>query len=396
MCKVNYLSNQLHLLTIFRSMLFDSVLNKLLIYLDTDDDFVTSKLDSYADFVSELYKNGGDLGKYLYKKAVENENAVIHTVSKGEEYSEILKDTLIKELELFSEVSALSCDDFVPNSEKNLPKWVNTKFDFKTDYLKLLNEISVRGYGIFAKYNCFTISDKGEFLPVKNIDKKRILDLVGYENERSKILINTKALLQGLQANNILLYGDAGTGKSCTVKVLANEFKDKGLRIVEIKKTQLYLIPLIMQKLAENPLKFIVFIDDLSFSSNDENFAELKAILEGTVSERPKNIVVYATSNRRQMIKQSFSERQGDDVHVADTVEESASLSARFGITVTFLRPDKKLFAEIVTKLAVAEGVKLSGEKLIIEAEAHASRQGGRSPRTARQFIDFQKAKENV
>lgn len=396
MCKVKHLSNKLHLLTVFRTLLLDSVLNKLLIYLDTDDAFLTSKLDSYADFVAELYKNGGDLGKYIYEKAFENENAVIKIAASKKLHSKNLEEKLLNELELFSSISALNCDDFAPNSNENMPKWDNTNFDFKSDYLKLLAEISTRGYGVFAKYNSFTLSDSGEIISVKHTDDKLIDNLVGYENERSKILINTKALLNGIPANNILLYGDAGTGKSCTVKVLANEFFELGLRIIEVRKNQLYLIPSLMDKLAENPLKFVVFIDDLSFSSSDENFAELKAILEGTVSARPKNIVVYATSNRRQMIKQSFSERQGDDVHVGDTVEESASLSARFGLTITFLRPDKKLFAEIVAKLALAEGVKLSGKELILAAEAHASRQGGRSPRTAKQFVDFQKAKENI
>ena len=188
---------------------------------------------------------------------------------------------------------------------------------------------------------------------------------------------------------NVLLYGDAGTGKSSSVKAIANEFAADGLRLVEVKKNQLYQIPALLDSLAQNPLKFILFIDDLSFSANDDNFAALKAILEGSVGGRSQNVVVYATSNRRHLIKETLSDRSGDDIHEADTRQELMSLSARFGLTVTFQRPDKVRFEEILLDLARQYGVQMPSDQLFIKGEAFAIRAGGRSPRVARQFIEL-------
>ena len=226
-------------------------------------------------------------------------------------------------------------------------------------------------------------------MPVKYPDPQRLSELPGYEKEREKIIANTKALLAGMPANNVLLYGDAGTGKSSAVKAIANEFAPEGLRLVEVKKNQLYQIPDLMDKLAANPLKFILFIDDLSFTANDDNFAALKAILEGSVGGRAQNIAVYATSNRRHLIKETLSDRTGDDIHEADTRQELMSLSARFGLTVTFQRPDKVRFEEILLDLARQYGVQMPSDQLFIKGEAFAIRAGGRSPRVARQFIEL-------
>lgn len=196
-------------------------------------------------------------------------------------------------------------------------------------------------------------------------------------------------MLSGKPAVNVLLYGDAGTGKSSSVKAIANEFAADGLRLVEVKKNQLYQIPALLDSLAQNPLKFILFIDDLSFSANDDNFAALKAILEGSVGGRSQNVVVYATSNRRHLIKETLSDRSGDDIHEADTRQELMSLSARFGLTVTFQRPDKVRFEEILLDLAKQYGVQMPSDQLFIKGEAFAIRAGGRSPRVARQFIEL-------
>ncbi|MEG2769253.1 MAG: DUF815 domain-containing protein, partial [Oscillospiraceae bacterium] len=198
---------------------------------------------------------------------------------------------------------------------------------------------------------------------------------------------NTRALVKGKPSSNVLLYGDAGTGKSTTVKSVAMQFAKDGLRLIEVKKRDLYQLPELLDGLSRNPLKFIIFIDDLSFSSNDDNFAALKAILEGSVSSANGNISVYATSNRRHLIKETFSDRQGDDIHENDTKEELRSLSARFGLTITFSRPDKDLFLSIIDDLAKYYGVKMEKEELHIKAEAFALRASGRSPRVAKQFI---------
>ncbi len=232
---------------------------------------------------------------------------------------------------------------------------------------------------MFAKHHVFTV-ENGQLVPVKYPDPQRLSELPGYEKEREKVIANTKALLAGMPANNVLLYGDAGTGKSSAVKAIANEFAPEGLRLIEVKKNQLYQIPDLMDKLAANPLKFILFIDDLSFTANDDNFAALKAILEGSVGGRAQNIAVYATSNRRHLIKETLSDRTGDDIHEADTRQELMSLSARFGLTVTFQRPEKARFETILEQLAKQHNIQMPTEQLLLKAEAFALRAGGRSP----------------
>ena len=190
----------------------------------------------------------------------------------------------------------------------------------------------------------------------------------------------------------MLLYGDAGTGKSSTIKAIANEYKDRGLRLIEVKKKELYQIPLILEQLANLPLKFILFIDDLSFSGNDDNFAALKAVLEGSVSGRSENTIVAATSNRRHLVKELMSDRLGDDIHENDTRQELLSLSARFGLIVTFQKPDKDRYLYIVSALAEEYGVVADRDDLFTKAEMFALRAGGRTPRTARQFIEQYKS----
>ena len=186
----------------------------------------------------------------------------------------------------------------------------------------------------------------------------------------------------------MLLYGDAGTGKSSTIKALANEYRDAGLRLVEVRRNQLFFIPNLLEQLASLPLKFIIFIDDLSFSSNDDNFASLKAILEGSVSRQASNTIIAATSNRRHLVKESVSDRFQDDLHESDTRQELLSLSARFGLVVTFQKPDKNRYLYIVKALANEYGLSVDPEELAEKAEAFALRAGGRTPRVARQFIE--------
>ena len=235
----------------------------------------------------------------------------------------------------------------------------------------------------------FVLDDRKNIIAVKNKDNQDIKKLYGYEIERNKVLSNTKILIEGKKANNILLYGDAGTGKSSTVKAVANFFKDEGLRLIEIKKNQLHFITDIIEKLSCSPLKFIIFIDDLTFSSNDDTFSYLKAILEGGVNSFPNNIAVYVTSNYRHLIKENITDRTGDDIHIEDTIQQIMSLTNRFGMIITFQRPDRDLFSEIVLSYAKENNIKTDKEELIKQAEAYAIRSAGRSPRVAKQFIEL-------
>ena len=212
-------------------------------------------------------------------------------------------------------------------------------------------------------------------------------DFVGYQDERSKVIANTEAFLAGRPAANALLCGDAGTGKSSTVKAITNYFFKSGLRLIELRKDQLSLLPYVMGKINDNPLKFIIFIDDLSFNKSDDNFSMLKAALEGSASAKSDNAVIYATSNRRHIVKESFQDREGSDVHINDTIQETLSLSERFGLVVLFKKPSKQLYLDIVHELASRFDVKMPESELDIQAEAFALRRGIRSARCAEQFI---------
>lgn len=394
--KLILLGRRLHCLALYRPLLKKPVVKELSILLGQAVADAEVSESAYAEFVAALYNHGGNLGECLLRLVLEFETPAVRAELRGELLQPAMAKCVHQELEVFSELSALQSRDMqllMQDMQSWLPSWETTAYNFNEQYLLRKEQAATRGYGVFAEYHMFTIQQE-DLTPVKNPDPQTLAELTGYEREREELLINTKALLKGLPANNILLYGDAGTGKSSTVKAVVNEYRDKGLRLVEVGKNQLYQIPKLMDTLAENPLKFILFIDDLSFPANDEDFTTLKAILEGNVSARPSNIVVYATSNRRHMVQERFSDRQGDDLHLGDTLEEQSSLAARFGLTITFLKPDKDLYIRIVLEAAKELALQTPQEELKQKAEAHAIRHGGRSPRTARQFVEYTKAVE--
>ena len=234
----------------------------------------------------------------------------------------------------------------------------------------------------------FRLSDSGIIEPIISADKTTMSKFVGYADERAQVINNTLAFIENRPAANVLLCGDAGTGKSSTVKAIVNEFFDKGIRLIELRKDQLKFLPYVMGSVSENPLKFIIFIDDLAFNKSDDNFSMLKAALEGSAAARAENAVIYATSNRRHIIKETFGEREGNEVHVNDTLQETLSLSERFGLVVLFSKPNKKLYLEIVHELAKRPNVKMDLNELDLKAESFALRRGSRSARCAEQFID--------
>ena len=232
-----------------------------------------------------------------------------------------------------------------------------------------------------------------EIEPVEHPDSTRLDDLKGYDVQRKLAIDNTLAFLQGLPANNCLLYGDRGTGKSSTVKALLNEFYPKGLRVIEMPKESLMDFPTLVDQIAPLPMKFVIFIDDLSFSRQDDTYAALKAVLEGGLAARPENTLIYATSNRRHLLRESFSDRDGDEIHLGDTIQESLSLADRFGLSIRFSLPDKARYLEIVRQLAYQRGLEEHMPELEAGAERWATERGGRSPRCARQFIRAAEAK---
>lgn len=381
----------LNSLVIFRALKEDDVFKKLKELLG-EGGSAAWQVERYAAFAEALYEAGGSLTEYLLGRALEDENVYVLKLAAGEDVSK-LEQCLESELTLLQRASRLKAEDVRKRMAYGgyLPGWETGEADFISAYRQRMKQLPEKGYGIFSKHRMFTVKD-GAVKPVLWPDHIELSGLKGYERQRQAVVDNTLALLKGKPAANALLYGDAGTGKSSTVKAVVNEYWEKGLRLVEIKKNQAGDIPAVIEALSRNPLKFILFIDDLSFAGEGDDFYALKAALEGSAAGRAPNVVIYATSNRRHLIKESFSDRQGDDVHRDETIQEMISLSARFGLTVGFLRPDKKLYLRIVREIAQDAGIAMDTEQLELEAERFAD--GGRSPRAARQFIEQLKRTE--
>ena len=375
-------------IVIFRNIIKTKVIKKLLKFLEIYNDINKIKvIDYYSDFLYELFKYNDTIGDYILEQIFYDDNIYINKYIRNENINDTLKNALKNELNFFELLSSFDFN-ILFSKEYSVSKLENKKIDFYNIYTNHINNINKKGYGIFYNNNMFTLDDKKNIIPAKHQDMQDIKQLYGYERERNKVIANTKSLLEGKKANNILLYGDAGTGKSSTIKAIANMFKDEGLRLIEVKKNQLAFITDIIEMLSVSPLKFIIFIDDLTFSSNDDTFSYLKAVLEGGVNSFPNNVVVYVTSNYRHLIKENFNDRQGDDIHIEDTIQQIMSLTNRFGIIITFQRPDKDLFVDIVLSYAKENNIKMDKEELIKQAESYAIRSAGRSPRVARQFIE--------
>ncbi|MBW4635151.1 MAG: ATP-binding protein [Iphinoe sp. HA4291-MV1] len=251
------------------------------------------------------------------------------------------------------------------------------------------------GTGLFAEYQALRWQ-AGQFVGIRYPDPVQLNQLVGYKSQKEALLKNTEFLLSGQVALHVLLYGSRGSGKSSLVKALLNEYGEHNLRLLEVAKSELRDLPDIVEQLRNVPQKFIIFVDDLSFEEDDDAFKALKVVLEGNLTARPQNIVVYATSNRRHLIREFFADRpspkDNDEVHAWDTMQEKLSFSDRFGLTLTFEGADQKTYLQIIRHLAAQAGIDMSQENLERQALQWATRHNGRSGRTARQFVDFLKA----
>ncbi|MBD5144375.1 MAG: DUF815 domain-containing protein [Ruminococcus sp.] len=380
-------AEKLQSLAVFRGILREKTAAKLLAFL------VAPTPESYGDFVSGLYEHGDSLTDFLIEAVAEDENPYIKRISERREVPAEIDAAARRELAFLQKLSQLTSDEAwaAVGTGEPFSRWSVHEADFMEIYRERVSALHTRGFGIFAKYHAFCFKD-GNIVPIKNPDPQRLSQLSGYGLEREKVIANTMSLLRDKPAQNVLLYGDAGTGKSSTVKAIVNEYRDMGLRLIELTKAQLGELPAVIDKIAANPLKFIIFIDDISFSSDDDNFSALKAVLEGGAAAKTPNTAIYCTSNRRHLVKENFSDRSGDDMHASDTREQQVSLSERFGLKVAFLKPNKDTYLQIVEKLANEYGVKVTPD-LLTRAEAYALRRSGRSGRAARHFIELEAGK---
>ena len=384
MGKESYISALISSLVIFKNVADGPVLSKLRAFGEGEP-----TVKGYTDFVSELYKYGINFSRYMLDAACEDENINVHLKASGKPIPPMLESSLHGELRVFSILSSFTSVELkmLTGFDGFLPDFEMEKIDYEAEYQKRLSSINRTGYGIYARHNMFRL-DGGKIVPIKCPDPVTFDRLIGYEDQRALLIANTRALLSGKPAANALLRGDAGTGKSSSVKALVNMFAPEGLRLVEIKKNELKYIPSVIEELRGNPLKFILFIDDLSFNRNDYNFTALKAILEGSASVKSDNTVIYATSNRRHLIRESFSDRDGDDVHRTDTMQELLSLADRFGLSILYAKPSRQLYLEIVHGLIKINGIDESYGDVDTAASAFALRKGGFTPRAAEQFVN--------
>ena len=263
--------------------------------------------------------------------------------------------------------------------------------EFMDDMVQFYKEFGVGKLGLHKAFRIDGTVTPARIVPITNIAHVHLDDLVGYEIAKKKLIDNTEAFVQGRPANNCLLFGDAGTGKSSSIKGILNQYYDQGLRIIEAYKHQFKDLNDIIAQVKNRNYKFIIYMDDLSFEEFEIEYKYLKAVIEGGLEKKPDNILIYATSNRRHLVREKFSDKEErrDDLHSSDTVQEKLSLVARFGVSIFFCAPDKKQFQNIVKTLAERHQVEMPEEELLLEADKWELQHGGLSGRTAQQFIDY-------
>jgi predicted AAA+ superfamily ATPase len=400
-------------LTVYRTLLADETVQRYMEMLDAAENGELSDFsDAYGAFYSGLLKHEGgpDFAARLEQLARYDDNAFSRAAANSDDAAvERMTLAALRDFETLNMIAALSCDDIKAAVKTRLaetkgaaefidglPEFSsrNEWFSVKTDTMLRRSVMFYRenGFGLFARFGAFRWWN-GRLTGIAYPDPIRLSDLKDYEYERGLVVSNTLNFLDGADGGNLLLYGDRGTGKSSTVKAIANEYRNRGLRIVEVAKDSLTEFPALLGALRDNPLKFLVFIDDLSFSTDDDSFSALKSVLEGGLVHKPDNCLIYATSNRRHLVKESFSERNADDVHAGDTMQEKLSLSDRFAMTVNFYAPDQRTYCHIVTVLASDRQIKIPPAELERGAIQWALKSGGRSPRAAKQFVEWAEAR---
>lgn len=370
---------------------------KLLALFEAEDP--ARALAAYAAFFRELAAHGfaGDLKGYLSSRVLYSDNLFAREASCCEKAPESLAQAAAHDLAILEQIGNLTPADAglpsdfpFPAAGQGLQPLGDADWGGKVEALAAFHRSN--GCGLFARHKAFLWRD-GQLVPVTHTNEITLDDLKTYEEPRRRVLENTQAFMNGLPANNVLLYGDRGTGKSSTVHAILNRYAPEGLRMIEMPKSAIAEFPKVVEKLRGTALKFIIFIDDLSFSTNDSSYAQLKAALEGGLAARRDNMLIYATSNLRHLVREKFSDREGDELHRRDTMQEQLSLADRFGLMVTFINPGRQQYYDILDGIAADRQLPVSAEELHAGAERWALSRGGRSPRTARQYIDHLEAR---
>lgn len=280
--------------------------------------------------------------------------------------------------------------DRICSLSKKLGNAANVE-EFADDLIRFYKEFGVGKLGLHKAFRVENHDGKVEIVPIHKIAHVHLDDLIGCEIPKKKLIDNTESFVEGRKANNCLLFGDAGTGKSSSIKAILNQYYDQGLRIIEIYKHQFQDLNQVIAQIKNRNYKFIIYMDDLSFEDFEIEYKYLKAVIEGGLEKKPENVLIYATSNRRHLIRENFSDKEGrrDELHASDTVQEKLSLAYRFGVSIFFTSPDKKEFQKIVIALAERNKIDIDEGTLLLEANKWELSHGGLSGRTAQQFIDY-------
>lgn len=369
-------------LAVFRALLSDGAIGAFV------DFCLEPSAEKCGEFAARLYRRTDNFSRYMLERLLVSENLYSEKCASDALITPVFEARADEELDILHFASRVTSEDAEKAVGAGFPaaKWVTEEIDFKAEFKKRAAEIKKTGFGVFAENNMFTLEGR-EIVPAVFCDDISLCDLKGYMMQRGRIEDNIKALLRGKVAANMLLYGDSGTGKSATVKALANKYAPDGLRLIEIKKNQISEIPYIMGKVYGNPLKFILFLDDLTFDPSDYAFGNMKAVLEGSVATRAKNTCICVTSNRRHLVREFASDRMGDDLHAKDTMQEIWALTQRFGLSVIYEKPGKGDYLSLVREIGHDNGIEMT-EDIMKEAEVFAMSKGGRSCRAAKQYIE--------
>lgn len=351
-------------------------------------------LARYTDLFCGLCREGcAGLGGWLWDRLRYQEAPYPASLEAGCA-DPVLADAAQRDVTVFLELAQLDCGavlhemagllpgEYTPVLER-LPRWAaGAPFTFQS----LTLYYRKHGCGLFARYRAF-LWENGTLAPVAHPDCMAPRELRGYERQREEVLANTRALLEGKPVHNVLLYGDSGTGKSVTVKSLLAVSGFENLRLIEVEKDGLSDLPRLIRTLGGRRQSFILFLDDLTFEQDDRTYSALKTILEGGLERRPDNVAIYATSNRRTLVRQTFSDRAGDEVDLSESIQERTSLAERFGLRIPFLTMSRAEFLSLVEQLAALHGITMESEALRTEAVRWEMHHPGRTPRTARQFL---------
>ena len=361
---------------------------------DRDHVWGEEALSAYAKLFQALCDGGFDgIGDWLWDKLRYTETPFA-LPAQSDSASPALEQAARRDVDALLALAELDCGailaaiaDLLPPEQSSMvqamPRWTaSAPFDFD----RLVRFYRDHGAGLYARYRAFLWED-GQLVPVADPDCPKPEDLLGYEQQRSQVETNTRQMMAGHYANNVLLFGDGGTGQSATVKSMLYLPGMEDLRLIEIQKENLTGLPQLMRSLGDKRQKFILFIDDLAFDQDDKTYSSMKTILEGSLEKRPANVVIYATSNRRHLVRQNFSDRGNDEVDAAETIAEKTALAERFGLRIPYLSMSKADFLALVDYLAGQNGLTLPAQELHARAMTWEIRHSGRTPRVARQFI---------